>query len=227
MNENVFNDLWTGPFYGYRNARYSFDLLEKPYRLKPMGIYYHFYSGTKPEALKALNEVYQHALSSPHTPLPLSTYARRVQSRYYGAMMLDESGAYRWRGLEVPRTVRIPQGRYPDLNKSLGVYGYADTNGQRYVHLTGHDSALVLGDQAPEGPYLRSANGPVADWQRTAGHDGHWRIRLSANGHVPLEIQFAGASRCRIESGPDSKRRSPTAFELKASSVTDLVVECF
>jgi len=227
MNENVYTDLWTGPFYGYRNARYSFDLLEKPYRLKPMGIYYHFYSGTKPEALKALNEVYQHALSSPHTPLPLSTYARRVQSRYYGAMMLDESGAYRWRGMEVPRTVRIPQGRYPDLTKSSGVYGYADANGQRYVHLTGHDSSLVLSDQSPEGPYLRSANGPVTDWQRSSGDNGHWRIRLSANGHVPLELQFAGASSCRIESGPKFQRRSATAFELKASSVTDLVVECF
>lgn len=227
MNENVYTELWTGPFYGYRNVRYSFDLLDKPYRLKPFGIYYHFYSGTKPEALKALHEVYEYALASPNTPLPLSRYARRVQSRYYGSMTLSESGEYRWRGLEVPRTVRIPENHYPDLYKSQGVSGYVNHNGQRYVHLTGRESALVITEQPPDGPYLRSANASVTSWQRARTDSNGWTIRLSTEGFVPLELDFAGASRCRVEGGPASQRLSATSFRFEQASVTDLAVECF
>lgn len=68
MNENVFTNLWTGPFYGFRNVTDSFQILEERGRLKPIGIYYHYYSGTKPESLSALEEVYRYALAQDVTP---------------------------------------------------------------------------------------------------------------------------------------------------------------
>ncbi|MGY8875065.1 MAG: endo alpha-1,4 polygalactosaminidase, partial [Pseudoalteromonas sp.] len=45
LNENVYTNLWHGPYYGFRRLTETFEITEKPYRLKPYTIYYHFYSG--------------------------------------------------------------------------------------------------------------------------------------------------------------------------------------
>jgi hypothetical protein len=37
-------------------------MTEKPYRIKPINIYYHFYSGSKLAAFNALKEVYDWAI---------------------------------------------------------------------------------------------------------------------------------------------------------------------
>lgn len=226
LNENVYTNLWTGPFYGYRNARESFDLLNTPYRLKPSGIYYHFYSGTYPESLKALNEVYQHALAEPNTPLYLSEYASRVKARYYGALMLSESGHYQWRGLERPTTVTLPSGTYPDLQKSKGVAGFNRHGGKHYVHLVGEAPELVLTGQAPDGAYLESANAPLMDWRREQSSQERWRLTLSAKGHVPVELRFSTKGACQVRSTHQVTRLGPGGFRLSGNSVSDFVVEC-
>lgn len=226
LNENVYTNLWTGPFYGYRNVRESFDLLESPYRLKPSGIYYHFYSGTYPESLKALHEVYQHVLSQPNTPLYLSEYATRVQSRYYSAMMLTGESEYRWRGAQIPTTVSLSNSYFPDLEKSRGVAGFTRHGQKRYVYLIGHDPALVISTQAPEGAYLESANAPLSGWKREKRTDTGWRMTLSAMGHAPLEFRFKASQSCRVVSDHRVSRVSPVAFSLKQTSVSSLIVEC-
>ncbi len=47
QNENVYTNEWHGPFYGFRDVIRMFRFTESPRRLKPINIYYHFYSGTK------------------------------------------------------------------------------------------------------------------------------------------------------------------------------------
>lgn len=107
MNENVYTNEWTGPFCGFRDVIDSFRILEEKGRLEPMGIYYHFYSGTKPESLGALHEIYRYALNQPVTPLYLSDYAKRVQTFYYSALLQDHQGGWHWRGIGQPRTVTL------------------------------------------------------------------------------------------------------------------------
>ena len=58
QNENVYTNLWRGPYYGFRRVIDYFRFTDSPRRLKPIGIYYHFYSGTKTAAIKALHDVY-------------------------------------------------------------------------------------------------------------------------------------------------------------------------
>lgn len=228
MNENVYTNLWTGPFYGYRDVRDSFRILEDKGRLKPISIYYHFYSATKPESISALNEVYQYALDQDVTPLYLSEYASRVQGQYFSVMLQDEEGRYSWKGIRQPTTVRVPGNRFPDLANSRGVAGYHDAAGQRFVHLTGPEPALALSDRPPSGPYLLSANGVLTHWHRESREGGTWHLTLSVEGHVPLDIHLGAVQRCRVTSRHrvESSGNHPVRLRLRQTVVQNLTLEC-
>jgi hypothetical protein len=228
MNENVYTNQWTGPYYGFRYVIDTFRLLEDRGRLKPMGIYYHFYSGTKPEALNALEEIYRYALAQPVTPLYLSDYARRVQTQYYSVMQQDSQGGYRWRGLGAPSTVRVAADRFPDLEHSRGVAGFHDAAGVRFVHLTGKDPVLHLSDARPEGPYLSNANAVITHWQRS-GNTGGWKLELGLQGHQALDVVIANGGNCRVTqpAGVAATRSgSDLQLRLARSSVARLSMEC-
>ena len=197
MNENVYTNLWTGPFFGYRNVIESFKILESHNRLKPMGIYYHFYSGTKPEAIQALKEIYDYALSQPVTPLYLSDYAKRVQGQYYSVLLQPAPNSYRWRGTRAPSTVRISQNQFPDMARSQGVAGYHDVGDVRFVHLSGDDPLLILASEPLPGPMLDSANAQLVSWQRSR-KNGRWHIKMELKGYQPLDFSLSGTSQCSV-----------------------------
>ncbi|MFV8572075.1 endo alpha-1,4 polygalactosaminidase [Marinobacter sp. SBS5] len=227
MNENLYTNLWTGPFFGYRNVIDTFKLLENHNRLKPIGIYYHFYSGTKPEALQALQEVYEYALSQQVTPLYLSDYAERVQGQYYSTLLQPDENSYRWRGVHSPSTVRISQSQYPDMNLSQGVAGYHDTREVRFVHLTGSDPLLVLSREPSSGPILDSANAQVVSWQRSR-RNGRWQIELELKGYQALDFTLAGTSRCSAK-GPKLSQRTANGlihFRSRAQHAGRFELEC-
>ncbi|WP_228301055.1 endo alpha-1,4 polygalactosaminidase [Marinobacter lipolyticus] len=228
MNENVYTGEWAGPFYGFRYVIDTFEILEKRGRLKPMGIYYHFYSGTKPGALNALGEIYQYALAQPVTPLYLSEYAERVQAQYYSALMKSQDGGYRWRGLHAPTTVRIRTDQYPDLERSTGVAGFHDAAGARFVHLTGDDPTLYLSNAAPEGPYLSDANAVITGWHRKRA-SGVWQLDIGLTAYQPLEAVFANARGCRVMQPDDVTATfagNNLRLTLPVNQVSRLSLEC-
>ncbi|MGM0767947.1 MAG: endo alpha-1,4 polygalactosaminidase [Pseudomonadota bacterium] len=229
MNENVYTGEWTGPFYGFRSVIDTFRILEDRGRLKPMGIYYHFYSGTKPQALNALEEVYRYALAQPVTPLYLSDYARRVQTQYYSVLLQNREGGYHWRGLGAPSTVRIATGQFPDLERSRGVAGFHDVAGARFVHLSGNDPVLFLRESRPEGPFLSNANAVITHWQRTARASGGWQLELGLEGHQSLETVIANGQGCRV-TNPSGADAVPTDGNLQlrmtSTAVNRLTLEC-
>jgi hypothetical protein len=227
MNENVYTNHWTGPYYGFRNVTDTFRILEDKGRLKPMGIYYHSYSGTKPEALGALHEIYQYALAQPVTPLYLSDYAKRVQTLYYSALLRDDDGSWRWRGIGQPHTVTIEQDQFPDLERSTGVAGFHDVAGHRYVHLTGDSPQLFLTDTAPEGPSLAHANGVLTQWQRQQVA-GKWRIILGLQSHQNVEFTLAGTRRCTTSdnSARISRTGEQVQVALSGRQTDSLTLEC-
>lgn len=228
INENVYTGLWTGPFYGYRNVIDSLEILENKGRLKPIGLYYHFYSGTKPEAIGALHEVYRYALGRQPIALYLSDYARKVQNQYYSALVHHADGGWQWRGLGSPSTVRIARDIWPDLSRSRGVTGFRDAAGHRFVHLTGDDPKLYLSYQPPSGPWLDNANGSILHWQRHRQDDNRWRIELSAKAHQPLELTFKGAHRCQVVNGPGELIESDrsTLVRLPTHATDQWAMEC-
>ncbi|WP_148864486.1 endo alpha-1,4 polygalactosaminidase [Marinobacter fonticola] len=229
MNENVYTNLWQGPYYGFRDVVDTFRLLEARGRLKPLSLYYHFYSGSKPAALGALHTVYDYAMSQPTTQLYLSQYADRARTAYRSALMRDDGGQYHWRGVGQPHTVRIdPHHQFPDLTNSQGVAGYRDAAGKRFVHLAGNNPKLMLSDRPPSGPYLREANAVITHWSRSEKNK-RWHITLGFAGHQPVNFILDNTSNCRVLDGPKTqfnKMKNAVAVRLTLKHVDSLALEC-
>jgi hypothetical protein len=209
MNENVYTNLWRGPFYGYERAIETLELTGAPRRLKPAGIYYHTYSASKRASLRALHKVYGWALAQPLHPVFASEYIRKALD-FNGMAIARErdGGAWIVRGTGDLRTLRaLAQLGVPDLGRSSAVAGHAPApGGERYLHLAGASAQLTFAATAPRLPYLAQANGRLADWQTVA--DG-WRAKLEAR--VPLEFAIGALGQCALLA--DGRRLAPARRE--------------
>ena len=195
-NENIYTNLWTGPFYGFQRAIETFEMTDSPRRIKPVGIYYHSYSASKPAALKALKKVYDWALAQPLHPVHASEFARKVQDFYDYAIARDGQG-WRLRSSNgALRTVRLPDALgLPQPGTSQAVAGWRPGTEGQYVHLSDPSALLQTGGREIGTPYLYEANARLEEW--TADEDG-LRVQLRLRGHVPLEFALANTQTCQV-----------------------------
>jgi peptidoglycan/xylan/chitin deacetylase (PgdA/CDA1 family) len=193
INENVYTNLWRGPFYGYERVIETFELTDKPRRLKPINIYYHTYSATKPAGLGALQKVYTYALSQPIHPVHVSEFIRMTHD--FNRMVVARDGdTWVVRGAGELRTLRAPPSLgAPVVSASRNVAGHAPGAEGRYIHLASDDSRLRFAESPATSPYLASANARLTAW-RTDGDE----LRFALKGHMPLEITLGNAERCRV-----------------------------
>lgn len=195
QDENVYTHSWTSPFYyGYVRAIQTFRLTDYPRRLKPLDIYYHFYSGARVAGLRALRTVLSWAIRQPTTPVFLSQFAHiaidfnhTVVARTRHGWLITANGADQ--ELRIPRTMG-----YPDLRRSIGVAGFDDHVHVRYITIVPHGRIhLVLRPTPPREPYLRDANAPLTFSHRSANR---WQFGL--RGQWPLWVQLGNATGCRV-----------------------------
>ncbi|OQX74950.1 MAG: hypothetical protein B6D59_00730 [Campylobacteraceae bacterium 4484_4] len=194
QNENIYTNDWRGPFWGYRRVIETFKLTESPRRLKPINIYYHFYSASRRPSLEALQSVYRWVLKQKIFPIFTSEYIDIVHDFYRTAIIKTKSG-FRIRNSGTLRTLRIEKSvGYPDLANSRGIVGFKDEKGARYLHLDGSGDYLFrLRSTPPERPYLIEANGEVVRMQKEAKE-----IRFVLHSHLPLQMRFYKPKGCRI-----------------------------
>lgn len=195
-NENVYTNLWSGPFYGFQRAIETFEMTGSPRRIKPVGIYYHVYSASKPAALKALKKVYDWSLAQPLHPVHASEFIAKVQDFHDYAIARDGNG-WRLRSSNgALRTVRLPAALgQPQLANSQAVAGWRQGQEGHYVHLSGPAAVLHTGAQPATGPYLVEANARLTHWQfQEEGLGAQFRLQ----GHVPLEFALSHAQACQV-----------------------------
>ncbi len=204
-NENIYTNLWTGPFYGYRRVIETFELTESPRRLKPIGIYYHAYSASKKAAIAALHDVYRWALAQEPHPVPVSDYIRKALD--FDTMVIAREGdGWRIRSNSALRTVRSPDALgQPDPAGSNGIAGFRPAGKDHYVHLAGDDALLRHSVGTPSTPYLRDANARLDRWHRQDG-----ALTFTLNGHVPLEFSLVAGAHCTFSANgkPLNPRRT-------------------
>lgn len=159
QNEFVYTQHWRGPYYGgYRSVIETFKMTESPRRLKPVNIYYHFYSAATLGSLRALEEVYRWAMAQPlHAITAAELAAMNRDSR--ATQLYRNGGSNDWTVVNEGRlrTLRIPPSLgLPSMAESEGVIGYREDSDQVYVHLDGRPKArLVLDTAPPSSPHLR------------------------------------------------------------------------
>ena len=210
MNENVYTNDWTGPFDGFRHVIETFEMTEKPLRLKPINIYYHFYIGTKLAGLRSLKEVYDWTMTQPIHPVYVSEYAVKVPD--FRKAMLGQylDGTWKVSNLGSIRSLRIVgSDRKPDLSTSTGIVGATELHDGVYVHTNGAHAVTfkTTGNDIAQ-PHLVAANGRVVDWRRD-GNSVEFRIK----GHVPVQIEIGGvaARACGIQTSATGVSRKTTA----------------
>ncbi|WP_457642048.1 endo alpha-1,4 polygalactosaminidase [Persephonella sp.] len=193
QNENIYTDNWKGPFYGYQNVIQTFKLTEKPRRLKPINIYYHFYSGSKIASLKALKKVYSWALSQEVTPLYTSQWIEKVLDFRKIAVGFDGKG---WliAGDGKLKTVRFDRKVYPSVKKSSGVVGYKAENNRTYIHLDGSGRYYLTFNEKEKFPYLYDFNGFIKSYNRSDNS-----FRILAESYLPAHIRFDVPDNCTVD----------------------------
>lgn len=166
QNENNYNNvLENNRFGGFVNAIQTFEMTETPYRLKPVNVYYHFYSADRFDAFTALRRVMEWCVRQPLHPVFASQYIRMVEDSIRTRIYRDSNSRFVWVNSGDAQTFRIRQSLgYPNLNKSEGILGYYDHNDQRYLHTDGRRRVVLqLQDTPPSTPYLAQARAQVSD----------------------------------------------------------------
>ncbi|KTT59088.1 PbsX family transcriptional regulator [Pseudomonas oryzihabitans] len=228
INENVYTNLWRGPYYGFRDLIYTFDRTENPRRLRGLNLYYHFYSATKQASLKVMDEIYRSMAAERPLSLWMSDYLKRLHGFYTASLARADDGSWSIKALDGLRTLRLdPRLGWPDLQRSQGIAGVRDLPQGRYVHLADDHVRLVLRDSRDGSPALEEANIPLQRWEYLSPT----RIRFAFAGQFPLEMTVRAASACEVRVGRDRyKGQAGQAglwtFKLPLTRVSDGEIVC-
>jgi hypothetical protein len=195
-NEFEYTNNWDKPWYTFEQVIDTFTLTEKPFRYKPMSIYYHFYSAVEQASLRALVRIYDWAIQQYVTPLFISDYIDRVLhfNQTVLAQDLDKNWLITHNG--PLREFRWPvSSGNPDLILSKNVAGFNTANKDNYVHL-GHapETWLSFTKKAPLRPYLIDANGMLTQWNIVGEDD----IEFTLKAYVPLQFKLAFMASCQL-----------------------------
>lgn len=193
MNENVYTNDWTGPFYGFRDVIDTFKKTDVPYRLKPMNIYYHFYSGTYPASVKALQAVYQYSMEQPHTAAYLSEYAERAKDMYDVALAKHANGSWVLAS-QTLKTVRFDQEVAVTNLGSEGVAGFVAEKERTYVHLVGKNPVIAPGKWSRKAPRVVDGNVLLERWQPQGNE-----TLLDFTAYEAAELALAVSGRCHYQ----------------------------
>ncbi|CAA6811870.1 MAG: Extracellular Matrix protein PelA [uncultured Sulfurovum sp.] len=206
QNENVYTNNWLGPFWGYRNVIETFEMTNKPYRIKPINIYYHLYIASKQASFNSLKEVYTWAVKQKTSKLYASQYIKKGQDFYRTALGKTDHG-FEIKNQGFLRTLRFDKKINVDIAHSKGVAGHNFDNNASYITLDSSGKYELILNKNKRSPQLIDSNGWV---DSISTKQQRYAFKLKAN--VPLEANFYLPKNCRYL--PNKK------FKLKKSQQT-------
>jgi polysaccharide biosynthesis protein PelA len=202
MNENVYTNEWLGPFDGFRRVIETFEMTDHPKRIKPIGIYYHFYTGTKISAVLAMREVYDWTIAQDIAPLFVSDYAKRIKEFRSAQVSRSMDGYWRVSGLNQVQSIRwLDKREKIDIASSAGVAGQRHLHDGLYIHPTSTGAAKFRAQEIGSlTPYLVSSNGRLRSWEKNLRS-----LDFRVEAEVPVEVVLQNANGCQL-SGPHGSK---------------------
>ena len=191
QNENVYTNNWLGPFYGFERVIETFEMTDKPLRLKPVDIYYHTYIATKRASIASLHKVYgwaqseikQHRLH----PVYVSEYLERVLDWRRATVAMTDEGL-ELRGGNHLRQWRVDKSAaLPAISPDAGLAGYVGHEAVHFIHASRSvvKFAVPKTGQRKNRMRLESANAKLTTWKTTSTGQ-----QLSFDGHLPLHARL-------------------------------------
>jgi hypothetical protein len=187
QNEMYYTDNWQARFLGgYAKVIETFTMTEQPRRVKPVNIYYHFYSGERGDALAALLKVYDWALAQPLHAVTALDYVKTVRDARDTRIELLSPTSWCIRNAGHCRSLRLPiSAGYPEVGGTTNVSGWADVGDQRYLSLSASPAILTLHAEPPTAPSLQSSSVDL----RCELHDAQ-HLRLASLSSRSGEVSF-------------------------------------
>lgn len=193
MNENVYTNDWTGPFYGFRRALETFELTNHPLRIKPVNIYYHSYSASKPSSLKALHSLFEQTLKQDVLPVYTTEYIQRVLD-WRHVVVAREGNSWKVRSGKHMRQLRWPGQEVPELATAKGITGYQPGPGGLYIHMAGDEASFNMTHEQVAGmPWIEQAAGFVRNVQRSGKN-----LEFEFGGYYRPAVWLREANGCRM-----------------------------
>ena len=154
-NEILYTNNWTGPYSGFSDVIETFENTEFPVRIKPINIYYHFYSAEKRSSLNALLTVYDWTKKQEYFPIFSSTYPDIVDG-FIGAEISTINDSYSIKNVGKLKTFRVDsKNHYPDYKRSGNILGHRIVNDSLYLFLGSKDETiLTLTTEKPNQLYM-------------------------------------------------------------------------
>jgi hypothetical protein len=194
-NENVYTNLWHGPFYGFRRVTETFEITGAPRRIKPVDIYFHTYAASKPASLRALQSAYDWALGQPLRPLFASDFIRKADAFNHVVLARNLDGDFLVANAGALRSLRTPpELGEPKLETSSNLAGWGLGPDGRYLILTAGQARFAFAQTSNTLPYLAGSNAGVEEWTRNT-HAIHARLA----GFAPIEFDLANAMQCTVK----------------------------
>ncbi len=164
QNEFYYTDGWVGPYnHGFSKVVQTFEMTDEDRRLKPVNVYYHFYSADRDGGLNAIKEIYAWCQERPLHGLTAWEYAKMVRDSHFTKVF--ETGPGRWTVVNrgEATTMRLPlEYGVPDLAESVGITGFNRVRDWLFIHTDGSQRVeLVMSDSEPNQPYLRTSTSPI------------------------------------------------------------------
>jgi len=201
QNENVYTHDWTGPFWGFRNVIETYKMTNKPYRLKPINVYYHLYSGSKLASFNALEKVYAWAAKQKTSKLYTSQYIKKGRGFYRTSIEKVKDG-FKIKNSGYLRTLRFDKKTDIDMQRSKGVAGYNYDNNSTYVTMDKSGDYTLYFTKIKTKPYLIDANGWVEEVKVDSKKS---TFKLKAN--MPLEAKFYLPKSCSYKADTKLKTK--------------------
>ena len=229
QNENVYTNDWLGPYWGFRNVIETFKMTEEPYRIKPINIYYHLYSGSKLASFSALKEVYDWAIKQKTSKLYASQYIKKGQGFYRTALGKTKNG-FEIRNQGFLRTLRFDKKINIDIQNSKGIAGHNFDNNSSYVTLDSSGKYELILEKNKRSPYLIDANGwveKVVNKQNKYSFELKSNVALEADFHLPkgctysLESETSVPNKTRLKPSVPSFAKSLIKNKLSISSTKE------
>ena len=223
QNEFMYTSGFNGPFFGgFANVIDTFECTETPRRLKPVNVYYHFYTGQHLSSLRAMEKIQRWVLSHPLHSLTTLQFAKLTRDSY--STKIFDLGPRHWmmQNAGLLRTYRLPAylGK-PDLEHCHGITGWTVTGDQMYLHTDGTPLCeLTLVDTEATIPahlFLVESSAEISFQKRTRS-----QVEFEAEDLRPIEMVFGGvpaATTCHVQINgqsslmtADSQGRLPLAL---------------
>ncbi|MBX3654921.1 MAG: endo alpha-1,4 polygalactosaminidase [Ramlibacter sp.] len=223
QNENVYTNLWQGPFYGFERVIETFEMTETPLRLKPVDIYYHLYIATKRASIASLHKAYDWAEAQLRQqrlhPVYASEYIERVLDWRRATVARTDTGL-ELRGGRFLREWRVEAGSaLPAASAASGIAGHVRHATVDYVHASRSIASYDQPARAGGTFYLESANAKLTGWER----QGELQT-LRFDGHLPLQARFV-APGCTLQPAPGQRAvRRGEQLDVEASGLGTTVV---